>query len=68
MGSSSPTRSPAPKWGTRPPHGPGPHRRYSLSSLLLTPSGKVRYEELGFLTRGSRALGSMAGARPVPDA
>lgn len=39
---------------------PAPHLRYSLSSLLAALSGKVRYEELVFLTRGSRSLRSMA--------
>lgn len=38
----------------------GPHLRYSLSSLLAVLSGKVRYEELAFLTRGSRSPRSMA--------
>lgn len=39
---------------------PGPYLRYSLSSLLAVLSGKVRYEELVFLTRGSRSPRSMA--------
>lgn len=53
-------------------HSPAPcpqpilYRRYSLSSLLPALSGKVRYEELIFLTRGSRMLGSMAVPQPVP--
>lgn len=57
---AQPTPQPAP----RPQ--PGPYCRYSLSSLLPALSGKVRYEELVFLTRGSRALGSMAVPWPVP--
>lgn len=39
---------------------PRAHLRYSLSSLLAVLSGKVRYEQLALLTRGSRSPRSMA--------